>query len=597
MSDCTFLPPDACHRLFSESTGHVPVRITALARPRLLWLNRRVMHRDPHFAMAADEPAYVQALLHRCAHVLAGTGAAPVDEGRPGEAIADRYGGTGIGRNGGSGRAVYLDGYHIKGIGRTPLVSRLTDTAHASGGAYLEECVREAVMSELVDAEFPYGAVPVLAVIETGQLEVWQTDAGPKPERRCLLVRPAFLRPAHFTRAVEFMGPRPTEGALDAKRVALTTRAAVEHFGASGFPQVWQRFWLRWAEQLAYGFIHRLNHGGNTESNIALDARLLDFGAMTALPSWARAQLMQGGAPAGADLLFLVQALQAVTPLLGRHADASMADPHRLQAMAAQIADRYRLALSREVLRVAGLSRAQACTLLKCEQSGRVLAAINRLVGHFLREQFSVFDGMPEPRIAWDLDRLWDPVPPPHLAELRATLAASLATLPTEALTPAQRQQVIAARNRLRSRTRSGLFRDRIKADLYAALDGRYEGDLLTEAHVAHVIDEQVLRHRRDALIEPEDALPLGFARSPDAGYALHRNVRDGRLRAVLEWQSGGAAELVGQAFDVTAMAGETVTFADPSRAPALASGWAASPAIDSHKAPAKQASAEAPTM
>jgi hypothetical protein len=597
MSDCTFLPQDACARLFSEATGHVPVTLHALSRPRLLWLNRRVMHRDPHFSAARGETAYVQALLRRCARVLAGATAAPVNAARSSAAVADRYGGTGIGRNGGSGRAVYVDGYHIKGIGRTPLVSRLTDTAHASGGAYLEECVREAVMSELVDAEFPFGAVPVLAIIETGQVEIWQTDQGPKPERRCLLVRPAFLRPAHFTRAVEFIGPVPTEGALDSRRVALTTRAALEHFGPSAFGQVWHRFWLRWAEQLAYGFIHRLNHGGNTESNIALDARLLDFGAMTALPNWGRAQLMQGGAPAGADLLYLVQALQAVTPFLGRHADAAMADPHRLQALAAQVADRYRLTVAREVLRLAGLSRVQAATLLQSERAGLLLAAINRLVGHFLREQYCVFDGMPEPRIAWDIDRIWDPTPPLHLTELRTQLTASLTALRAEAGSAAQRQCVITARNCLRSRTRSGLFRDRIKADLHAALDGRHQGDSLTEAHVARVIDDHVVRHRRDALIEPDDALPLGFARSADAGYALHRNVRDGRLRAVLEWQSGGAAELAGRPVEVTAMAGETVTFADPARAPALACGWAAGTAIDSHSAPRTSHSAEAPTL
>ena len=38
-------------------------------------------------------------------------------------AIADRYGGAGIGHNGGSGRNAVVGDLQIKGVGRTPLVS------------------------------------------------------------------------------------------------------------------------------------------------------------------------------------------------------------------------------------------------------------------------------------------------------------------------------------------------------------------------------------------------------------------------------------------------------------------------------------------
>src|ERR1700681_3918252 len=54
-------------------------------------------------------------------------------------ALADRYGGMGIGPNGGSGRAGYLAGVHIKGIGPTDLIGSGNDGFHATGSMYLQE--------------------------------------------------------------------------------------------------------------------------------------------------------------------------------------------------------------------------------------------------------------------------------------------------------------------------------------------------------------------------------------------------------------------------------------------------------------------------
>jgi hypothetical protein len=535
------LHPSGVDQIFSAEAGHVPVPLARLAAPRLLWLNRRVMRLDPQFQAGFSEGDYAQHLLRQCAFVVIEEPSSVASDTGRATGMADRYGGTGIGRNGGSGRAVFINGYHLKGVGRTPLVSVLTDRAHASGGAYLEECVREAVLSELVDAEFPSGAVPVLAIIETGEVQVWQTDAGPKPERRCLLVRPAFLRPAHFVRATDFISVNPREGALDAWRVAQTSAAARDFFGQDALTSHWHSFWLRWAEQLAYAYVHRLSHGGNTESNIALDGRLLDFGAMTALPSWARIQTMQGGPPAGLDMLFVVQALQAAAPALARFIDASMASPQVLSALLSQAAAHYHQTVMREVLRVLGLSRLQSARLLQSEQGRPVTAAINRLVMHFAREQFAIFDGMPQPRFAWDLESFWVAEDPPvHARELRGLLDAALRDGPLAGADAAQIRQAVVARSQLRTRTRAGLFRDRIKETLYAELDGRFAGDALTAEEVGRVIDDFVVRHRRDSLAEPEAALPVGFARSHEAGYALFASHSGSELFALQEWHESG---------------------------------------------------------
>lgn len=572
MNEAIGLARPGVDRIFGAETGHLAVPLARLAAPRLLWLNRRVMRRDPQFLGGFSEADYAQHLLHQCAfEVIENRLAAAADAGTV-RGVADRYGGTGIGRNGGSGRAVFVNGYHVKGVGRTPLVSVLTDHAHASGGAYLEECAREAVLSELVDAEFPCGAVPVLAIIETGEVQVWETDVGPKPERRCLLVRPAFLRPAHFMRATEFISANPKEGALDAHRVAQTSAAANEVFGREAFAGHWRTFWLRWAEQLAYAYVHRLSHGGNTESNIALDGRLLDFGAMTALPSWARIQSMQGGPPAGLDMLFLVQALQAATPALARFIDSAMASPQTLGALLSQASDRYRQCVMREVLRVLGLSRLQCARLLQGAQAGPAMAAVNRLVAHFAREQFTIFDGTPQPHFAWDMDSFWTAAASAvHTRELRSLLDAALRDGPLAEADEAHTRQSVLARSQLRTSTREGLFRDRIKQNLYQALDGRFAGDALTAEKVGQVIDEFVVRHRRDSLTEPAGALPLGFARSPEAGYALFEAQPSGQRFAVQEWHAGGDGRLEPSALPVAASAAGEIEFVGTALAPARA--------------------------
>lgn len=568
-------------QIFCAEAGHVPVPLARLTAPRLLWLNRRVMQLDPQYQTGFSEADYAHHLLRQCAfQVIDETSSIPSGACRA-TGMADRYGGTGIGRNGGSGRAVFINGYHVKGVGRTPLISVLTDRAHASGGAYLEECVREAVLSELVDAEFPSGAVPVLAIIETGEVQVWQTDAGPKPERRCLLVRPAFLRPAHFVRATDFISANPREGALDAQRVARTSVAAREFFGRDALASRWRGFWPRWAEQLAYAYVHRINHGGNTESNIALDGRLLDFGAMTALPSWARIQTMQGGPPAGLDMLFLVQALQAATPALARFIDEAMSSPPNLNALLSQAADRYRQTVLREVLRVLGLSRLQSARLLQSEEAGSVAAAINRLVAHFAREQFAIFDGIPQPRFVWDLESFWVADDPPvHARELRGLLDAALRDGSLSGAEAVQTRQAVVGRSWLRTRTRAGLFRDRIKDNLYAELDGRFAGDALTANEVGRVIDDFVVRHCRDSLTEPDAALPVGFARSHEAGYALFQSQLDGQLFALQEWRVGGKDTQQTSPLSFKAGANDEIEFIDNSIAPARACVHASAQAI-----------------
>src|SRR5206468_820219 len=104
---------------------------------------------------------------------------------------ADRYGATSGSAHGGSGRVGTNGPFNVKGLGRTPLASTMSDWQHSHGCLWLEEAVREAIYSEVADAEFPHGAVPVVAIIGTGIRHELEDGA---VGERALLVRPSFLR-------------------------------------------------------------------------------------------------------------------------------------------------------------------------------------------------------------------------------------------------------------------------------------------------------------------------------------------------------------------------------------------------------------------
>jgi len=517
--------------LFSSETGHIEVQLMRLPKARLLWLNHRVMHEDRAYAECGATPeAYGQWLIDCCAYAIQPTNDDTLDLV---SGICDRYGGAGIAHNGGSGRAAYIGGYHVKGIGRTPLVSVLTDDLHGTGGAYLEECVREAICAEIVAIEFPAGAVPVLAIIETGEFQTWDTDQGPKTERRCLLVRPGFVRPAHFERAPGFISADPKEGAKDAARVRKTWAAALTTCGREQLLAAYPQFWHRWALQLAYGFVHRMAHGGHTSSNIALDGRLVDFGAMAAMPSWARISTMTGGAPVGMDMHFVMLALQTQCQFWGRYLTPELALSENTSSLWRSMGDTYQEQTYVEALRVLGLSRSQSKEILSSDFGSDVRRLLARLLGHFQREQFTIFDGTPEPHVKWDVTSIWLQSAPQHLQSLRDLLLKAMGPLTTTA------EQVLVGRCRLRSLNREGLYREAAKEVVYEALDGARKGADLVPTLVASMIDEYIVRHRRDCETEPDNALPIGFAQNADGAFSLFFCLERKCYFAIREWQAG----------------------------------------------------------
>ena len=187
--------------------------------------------------------------------------------------------------HGGSGRAGLRGCFQAKGIGPTPLAGDVRTWSYSHGCAWLEEALREAIYAELAAAELPHGALPVIAVLDTGLR--FLLPSGELGERRAILVRPAALRLAHFERAPMFSAARrerperETNETSDVDRVRDAVRAF--HAATSGEPAPGVEVrdladaLVRVAEQAASGQVHRLCHGGYLTSNVTLNGELLDF--------------------------------------------------------------------------------------------------------------------------------------------------------------------------------------------------------------------------------------------------------------------------------------------------------------------------------
>lgn len=178
----------------------VPFQAQQLQRARVLWINRRwFLERD----IIVTDPDVERRVRN---WLIAEFGYSVPRKEDPVGAFtkqvktfyADRYGSTtGKSVHGGSGRAATLGFFQAKGIGLTPLAGVGANWVHSHGCASMEESVREAIYSEIACAEFPHGAVPVIALLDTGlqthPRHPLTTNA--QPLQRALIIRARGITP------------------------------------------------------------------------------------------------------------------------------------------------------------------------------------------------------------------------------------------------------------------------------------------------------------------------------------------------------------------------------------------------------------------
>lgn len=558
MSDISWLNAEENARFFGPESGHLPLVLRRLSRARIVWINKQYAEHDPLFQEAGAVGAdYEQHILSSCAFVHNGDGeydcASFASDSVLG--MVDRYGGPGIGLNGGSGRAAIVNGYLVKGIGRTPLVSSLTPASHASGGAYLEETVRETIYAEIARAEFPCSAIPVLAIIDTGLIQVFHQAGGTKIERRTLLVRPSFIRPAHFYRAPFLSSLDERSGCADTARVEKFSGTFVAQYGPETAVATFEHLWCRWAQQLAYSFVHRLPHGSHTVSNICLDGKLLDFGAMSSVPSWANVATMLERQSFSAHERLIQGIMHSAKYYLERYLGMSGKSPEYWFGLEQAIGVHFKSAIVQETLRLCGLSRAQ------CQGQGEsTYRLIRRIFDHFQVEYLDIVEGKVHPQIEWDLSKVWNDRPPEHLAALQSLLK----TLVSEDEWPAARAQC-----RLKSRTRSAISRVELKEELFQALEGGSPPPETDRERVEQLIMAKVSMSRRDHQLEAAGAKLVGFAVNSDESLVLFQKLDDDVVFAVREpFMRENANGVTLPPVPVHRLSGREIIFANNARPP-----------------------------
>jgi hypothetical protein len=299
----------------------VPFEIRRLPHARLLWLNERWLTESGVAPHDAEARATFAARLLRDFAVTSRASDLPGTSACPHTLYADRYGGSGGAVHGGSGRCGSKDGFIAKGIGRTPLVNEDVDIYHKNGRMSVDEAIREAVNAEIAHRELPWGAVPTVAIIDGGfEFPYGQRD---EPRRAAIVVRPSFIRPAHFERSI-FFGPggyRDSPQFLDAQRVRDATRAAVAAPGT--YPPLLEMF-RRFAQQIGVARARRLWQGRFLSSNVSIDGALVDFGSFRAVPNWRRTVGLAGEC-FGAEIGQVCQTFLSVAGFFGKYAPQALA--------------------------------------------------------------------------------------------------------------------------------------------------------------------------------------------------------------------------------------------------------------------------------
>jgi hypothetical protein len=298
--------------------GGIPFVAKKLRHPKLLWLNERwFLEHSVNIFDETIRKEIVAALLDEFAYSVPQPRDASWQycEDITKVFVADRYGGHGIARNGGSGRCGVSGAYQVKGIGRTGLVDGNAGRFHGHGRLSLEEALREVVYSELTHAEFPHGSVPTIAVIETGTRLYW-SDADMFGEPCALAIRPFVLRLSHFERATLFNpGYFSKHHHLD--DVERTRRAIATFLNdPARLPATPTEALLdiaeKVAEQIAFGHVHRLFHGPYVSSGLSTRGELVDFGNYRSLPNWECATVTTVGEPFGLEMKSLYSMIESL---------------------------------------------------------------------------------------------------------------------------------------------------------------------------------------------------------------------------------------------------------------------------------------------
>lgn len=206
--------------------------------------------------------------------------------------FAERYGGGGLGTNGGGARCGNIENFQIKGIGRNNLAGISDDHWHGYGGLNLVDAIYETINSTVLGRVMPAGTVQIHGLIILGEDTAILPGLNHEDlqQRRgfgALLVRDACIRPAHFLKNPGFeSGDYHAENFLsDEERVDCANKIFLKKFSnINDFIKTLGYYISNYASQFAFARAARIFHGSISPSNICLDGRWLDLTNASFLP-------------------------------------------------------------------------------------------------------------------------------------------------------------------------------------------------------------------------------------------------------------------------------------------------------------------------
>lgn len=198
-----------------------------------------------------------------------------IDNNNKTSANIERYGGSGLGGNGGGSRSANINDAQVKGIGANVLVGEGVPADHSYGGLDIYCAVIEIILTELLNKIMPLGAITNRGLILIDE------HAGSYDGAECwavLLVREIPLRPGHLLHASDFK-PRSSVNwgyRSEESRIRGIYRDLDQTAGSTNFVRYLGNFLAATANQFAFARMSRLLHGGLSESNMSMDGKWLD---------------------------------------------------------------------------------------------------------------------------------------------------------------------------------------------------------------------------------------------------------------------------------------------------------------------------------
>lgn len=193
-------------------------------------------------------------------------------------AIAEVYGGHGIGSNGGGARCGNWKRFQVKGIGTNPLIGASNDRLHSYGGLDAPAAVLETINCCVLNKIMPHGATKVIGLIlvsKTSGYDITKESSA----WGVLLIREKALRPAHLMRNLafkpNFLSYKPTNDAARVKRINKEIFRELD--GSSRFIKFLADYLKNQANQYAFARCARILNGVLTPSNNTLDGRWIDL--------------------------------------------------------------------------------------------------------------------------------------------------------------------------------------------------------------------------------------------------------------------------------------------------------------------------------